>query len=293
MTFEVPDEWTANDVREWLLRVTSGGQSEFFMPPQIALPVVFKSVFQSCPPERRERLKYGAVMALQEWQYGAHGYASLKELARVSAAVRASAAISRLAEIIRVECAINRHRDPDRLEALDAATASLTGFAPAQDLDGHLRVLYYDRAIEPQLGALLFIGLCKGMPSTMAVHVDRFIELRELVPSGFAHIGWALLDAVPPVLMIGEFRKLRVEARAILAKLLEAVRHPDLIFSFDDSGVQLHWRGEPAVRTTVYAGAPERLSDWFAGSIGTVPGGDLNAALLRMARQSIMPRERI
>ena len=183
MTFELPPNWTADRVREWLLTLTSGGLSDLPMPSDISVPVAVNTMFRQTPAERRERLKTGVVLALQEWQYAAHRYQALEQLSKIAALVRATQAIPRIATHIRLECALKR-ADPERRSALAATTACLTGFAPAAELDMWLSIVFNDPDVDPALAGLLFVGLCKGEPRTMATHVSRFLELRESVQGG-------------------------------------------------------------------------------------------------------------
>jgi hypothetical protein len=247
MITQIPEEWSESRIGEWLLILTSSGRSELLLPSDIPVSAGVKKLFERATPEMRERLKRGVVMAVQEWQYGAHRYRALQELSEIAALVRATGVIPRLAELVKRECEQNRD-DSDRAATLITATACLRGFAPAADLDLWLRMLFYDRHIEPRLGGLLFVGLLKGRPDTLHLHAARFLELRRSVASGFAHLGAALIDAVPPVCLITQFGMLSADARREVSDIIESAHHPELEFRLGDSGVVLFWTSEPSVK---------------------------------------------
>jgi len=264
MTLQLPADWTENQVREWLLTLASTGRSELPLPSGMTVPALVKIMFERAPADRRERLKTGLVLALQEWQYGAHRYPALEALSQIAALIRATAVIPRLAELVRRECALKRP-DPQRGDALAAGAACLRGFAPAADLDVWLRVLFYDPDIEPSLSGLLFVGLCKGRPDTMSLHAPRFLSLRALVPHGFADIGHALLDAVQPVILITQFRQMPEDARESVAGLLRDVPDSQLLFTLGDRGVELAWLHQPST-TVVIGRSPQALADEYTRS---------------------------
>jgi hypothetical protein len=262
MMLELPANWTADRVREWLLTLTSGGVSDLPLPSDVSVPVAVNMMFRQTSAERRERLKTGVVLAIQEWQYTAHRYSALEQLTKIAALVRATQAIPRIATHIKVECALRRP-DPDCRAALASATACLTGFAPAVDLDLWLSIVFNDPDVEPALAGLLFVGLCKTDPRMMANHVTRFLELRASVPGAFAHLGHALVDAVPPEILVSEIEKMAPSARAAIGELVRPAGHPDLIDVLGESGLEIQVRGKPATKVALNISNVEILGELY------------------------------
>src|SRR5262245_42339393 len=125
MTLRLPEGWSERLVRDWLLPLVSTGHSTLPLPSGVTIPAAVRTMFQQTPADRRELIKTGLVISLQEWTYGAHGYGALETLSQIAALIRATGVVPQLAELVRRECALRRD-DEKRYDGLVAAVACLT-----------------------------------------------------------------------------------------------------------------------------------------------------------------------
>src|SRR5262245_25928646 len=167
----IPDGWSANDVRRWLLQLFGrSGYSELpGLSSQMDAPVRIQALFDRSSTLIQEILKEGAVSALREWRYQAHGFRALDQLSRTTALLKSTAAVPVLAGIAtrQMYC----EDEPERLRSLSVIIACLCGFAPGADVEAALRRLFFDPRFKPVLAGQLFVGLCLCRPESYPLYV--------------------------------------------------------------------------------------------------------------------------
>ena len=242
--YSLNPDWTEEDVRRWLLTWFSGGVCELpGLPSQVAQPVAVQAIFDAEQPERREVIKRGTVLALQDWRARAHGFEAVSNLARVAALLRASSAVGVLGSIIERE--FDQDWSDAQSKALSAVIATLHGFAPALGVEPALRRAFYHHRCDPRLSAQLFIGLARCNPDDYPLHAARFLALRERVASRFMHIGPALLRAITPATLIERFSSLSTDEQHAFVDLLSNTQSSALNITVSQKGVRLVWAPQP------------------------------------------------
>ena len=101
-TSHLPGNWTAQDVRGWLLATFKSGQSnDVLLFKDLDLSVQIQRIFDDSSATAQEMLKAGTVLALREWRPRAHGTRVLEDLCNVVALLKITAAISVLDRVAR------------------------------------------------------------------------------------------------------------------------------------------------------------------------------------------------
>ena len=242
---DIPSSWTAEDVRQWLLKLFTTGVSELIGTPRdVAMPVAIQAAHDRAQPDTREALKAGTVLALLEWRLAAHGYPALEELSQTAALLRATGAIPVLESIARR--LLQRRADTARSGALSAVIACLAGFPGSAHAERALQTLFYAESIDPSVAGQLFVGLCACNPDIYPKYVPRFLELRRAVPGSLMDIGDAFLDAVPTVMLMQHLDELDHESQNELAAILQRAEDPELAFPLAADGtISVIWLNGP------------------------------------------------
>jgi hypothetical protein len=287
----VPDRWTADDVRRWLLTLFGrNGYSELpGLSSHIAAPVAIQALFDRSRSDVQEVLKAGAVNALREWRLAAHGFGALEQLSQTTALLKATAAAPVLADIAQRQ--MQDHAPPEQSHAVSMVIACLCGFAPDAVVEMALRRMFYEPRVDASLAGQLFVGLCYCRPDAYPSHVPRFLALRERIPGRLSHIGSALLDAVPPLTLIERFEELDDRSRRALANILRYTPNSDLDFTFTARGVELVWIADPRTTASLaQKSARQNIQMWsehFSEVLGNFAGADINATLLQQANREM------
>jgi len=176
-------ERAENELSDWLLAGFSTGSFEpLWLHDEPSHNNQLKHLFDDISPNLKAKFKRAVICASIEWHITGYSHKVLRDIAILSAYVKASGIVKVLQtklesdELDRLKG--DRGQTPDSYyDLVQILIAVLRGFLPKKDVGVLFKRLFFSETFDPRFAGQLLLGLCECDPENYTLYLPRFMQL--------------------------------------------------------------------------------------------------------------------